>query len=197
MSYLEETVDGEGRKRRIWIVRRGRNSTPKIKRKRQSDGAVVTEHVTAKPFRRFVNSKGDVVQVCMTAGAADRNGNSPYANHRIRTKMRDGFVPADECAMANGQLPPGLRRKGDKPCEGWVDEYGMAKRVGSPRKPVEPCEHTQRIIEARKARSSESKSARKEKRRGMAEKNSEAMFRLLKQLESKSGSQQAPKQAEL
>lgn len=152
MSFLKTDTDSNGRKRHVWMI--GGPASQMVPRRRWlENGRRRQERITAKPFRRMVNANGNVVQIDLTNGAADRNIGSSYARDRWARKLAAGFVPTDECAVANRCMPLDLLQEmpeGQRgPCKGWVDDHSLPKRM--PRD-VEPCVHVKAIIAERHAR---------------------------------------------
>lgn len=111
------------------------------------DGVPVEQKLTAKPWRPFISPAGNVYQLDLSPAAASRNVNGAHGIQRIQRKLNAGHIPADECPMATGRLPIGLRKEGDAPCDGYVTPEGMPMQKGG----QAPCTHAKRIIDARVA----------------------------------------------
>ena len=91
-----------------------------------ADGIKVTEKLNPmRVNRKMVHPDGDVVTVSLATGwtiqkTAPGYGmnafrNNPYGSQILVEKIADGFLPFDECPVAQGYIP---KRDGDKPCEG-------------------------------------------------------------------------------
>lgn len=181
MSHIGTRRTVEGDRHFIRWIQRGQKFIEKQPVKHE-DGTVGEEKIPARPFRRAVNPRGNVVPISLSCGAADRTMDSQYGLRRWQSKLKKGFVPADQCAAANGLLPKPLRKEGDKPCEDWVDEFGMAKTM---KRDTKPCEHTQRIIDYRKRKANEKDASRKKRFESPEERNSDYIKQMLEGLQGK------------
>lgn len=119
-------------------------------------GLPVKERFPIGIARPFVNPGGAVVWLKLSCHPTIRSVDQA----RLLKKSRRGFIPFDECPMANGSMPMPLRERDpkdetkiiDQPCDGMLTPQGQPIRLP---KHGDGCKHHRRIIAARGARHSE------------------------------------------
>ena len=107
--------------------------TRKIK---QPDGTVLIEKLNPMRLKRkAVDVAGFISEISLANGWQQTNPRAEYATSTWDSKVRKGWLPYNECPIANGLLPAA---KGDKACnEKFSDE--------------KCCPHMDRVIIARQA----------------------------------------------
>jgi hypothetical protein len=111
----------------------GKAPTRKIK---QPDGTVLIEKLNPMRLKRkAVDQSGFISEISLANGWQQTNPRSDYALSTWDEKLKRGWLPYNECPIANGMLPAA---KGDKACTGkFTDD--------------ECCPHMDKVIKARQA----------------------------------------------
>jgi len=138
-------VDKDTGEKSYWLPRRGKIDGIRVVGVDPETGIKMKHIFPIGPSIPMVKPCGAIVQVMLSNGAA-----GSVKPHIIPRKIGQGFVRADQCPMANGSMPKGLRDADDGgECDWARNDAGAVVTRG---RFVEPCKHVIAIKVARERR---------------------------------------------